>query len=97
VGLGAAVVAGECRWWRGGAVRSVKADVVGVDPLAAVESLEEHGLVEAAERGGVRCPRGPEDMRIRKLPGFIWSLDEKCFGGAIKTHFSSFEALQLSC
>ena len=41
-------------------MRSVKVDVVGVDPLAAVENLEEHVLVGAAERGGVRCPRGPE-------------------------------------
>lgn len=42
---------------------SVKVDVVGVDPLAAVENLEGDDVVDvvgAAELGGVRCPGGPE-------------------------------------
>lgn len=42
---------------------SVKVDVVGVDPLAAVENLEGDDVVDvvgAAELGGVRRPGGPE-------------------------------------
>ena len=42
---------------------SVKVDVVGVDPLAAVENFEGDDVVDvvgAAELGGVRCPGGPE-------------------------------------
>jgi hypothetical protein len=44
-------------------VCSVKVDVVGVDPLAAVENLEGDDVVDvvgAAELGGVRRPGGPE-------------------------------------